>query len=296
MTLELPTKKVAPQRIEPRVLIIYSKPKMGKTTALSLLDNNLIIDSESGTEYLDALKIEVKSVKDILEVCKAIKANGCPYKFLTLDTITALEDIAKPYALQLWKTSPQFTDKYIVKDVTQIPNGAGYSFLREAIENVIGWLKQVCERVILVCHSKDTAVANTDLTVKDIDLLGKSGRVLASQCDAIGYLYRDDNNNTVLSFKRANKFAECEARPPHLTNRDIVVIENRQGELVPHWDRIYPSEPDSGPDEIQETKSEVSDLLENLDNEESQKESSESTSENTSENTEVNDLAMEDFI
>ena len=224
-----------------------------------MLENNLIIDTEGGTEYIEALKIEVSSVKDILEVCKAIKAEGKPYKYITLDTITALEDMAKPYALQLWKASPMFTDKYVVNDITQVPNGAGYGFLRKAIEQVIEWLQQVSERVILVCHSKDAAVANTDLTIRDIDLLGKTGRILAAQCDAIGYLYRDDDSNTIISFKRSNKFAECEARPEHLSDKDICLIENRNGELIPHWDRVYPSEPSTGENQI--PQSPVADIL-----------------------------------
>lgn len=125
MAIELPKKKVKSDRQDPRVLIMFSKPKTGKTRALSMLENNLIIDTEGGTEYIEALKIEVSSVKDILEVCKAVKAEGKPYKYITLDTITALEDMAKPYALQLWRQSPMYTDKYIVNDVTQVPNGAG---------------------------------------------------------------------------------------------------------------------------------------------------------------------------
>lgn len=250
--MELPSKKIIAIRQDPRILIIFSKPKAGKTTALSLLNNNLIIDLESGTEYIDALKIEAKSVKDILEICKEIKKQEKPYKFITLDTLTALEDIAKPYALQLWKNSPMYTDKYVVKDITQVPNGSGYSFLREAIERVIGWLKEVCDQIILVCHSKDASITNTELVVKDIDLTGKVGRILASQCDAIGYLYRDDEDNTILSFNSKDKFAECKARPKHLTGKDIILIENVNGELIPHWDRIYPTEPYSGENIIKE--------------------------------------------
>ena len=213
-----------------------------KTTALSMLEDNLILDTEGGTAYVEALKVNTTSVKDILEVCREIKKTGNPYKFITIDTVTALEDIVKPYALDLWKASPMFTTKYgEVKDVTQISNGAGYNFLRIALERVISWVQAVCPRTILVCHSKDAAVGNSDLTIKDIDLLGKTGRILAAKCDAIGYLYRDDKNNTILSFKRSNKFAECEARPAHLTDKDIVLIENNEGILEPHWERIYTS-------------------------------------------------------
>lgn len=109
------------------------------------------------------------------------------------------------------------------------------------MERVIGWVKAVCSNVILVCHSKDAAIANSEITLKDVDLTGKEGRILASQCDAIGYLYRDDKNNTILSFNGENQFAECKARPAHLSGKDIVLIENNEGILEPHWERIYTS-------------------------------------------------------
>lgn len=125
MAIELPTQKVKASEVDPRSLIIYSKVKVGKSTSLSLLENNLIIDTENGTDYIDALKVKVSTVKDILELCKAIKAAGNPYTFITIDTLTSLEDMVKPYALELWKASPVFTTKYVVTDVTQIPQGAG---------------------------------------------------------------------------------------------------------------------------------------------------------------------------
>ena len=86
------------------------------------------------------------------------------------------------------------------------------------------------------------AIANTEMTTKTIDLLGKTGRILASKSDAIAYLTRDENSNTVLSFNTNDKFIECGARPVHLRNKDVIVGEMQDnGELEFHWERIYPS-------------------------------------------------------
>jgi hypothetical protein len=96
--------------------------------------------------------------------------------------------------------------------------------------------------IILVCHTKDAAVANSELTVKSIDLLGKTGRILSSKSDAIGFLSRDEDSNTTLSFNTNDKFVECGARPAHLRNADIVLGEMQEdGNLIYHWERIYPS-------------------------------------------------------
>jgi len=78
--------------------------------------------------------------------------------------------------------------------------------------------------------------------VKQIDLLGKTGRILSSKADAIGYLYRDEDSNTILSFNTNNKFVECGARPEHLKNADVVLGEMQEdGTIEYHWERVYPS-------------------------------------------------------
>lgn len=47
MGIVLPTAKVAPECKSPKNLIIFSKPKIGKTSLLSTLDNCLILDQRS---------------------------------------------------------------------------------------------------------------------------------------------------------------------------------------------------------------------------------------------------------
>lgn len=117
-----------------------------------------------------------------------------------------------------------------------------YQKIREALEMVIDMVSKCAPNIILVCHTKDSAVANDDINVKAIDLAGKSGRVLSSKSDAIGFLYRDDDSNTVLSFNTNDKFVECGARPAHLRNKDVVLGEMQEnGDIKYHWERIFPS-------------------------------------------------------
>ena len=117
-----------------------------------------------------------------------------------------------------------------------------YGFLRSAVEMCIDMVAKCAPNIILICHSKDAAIGASELTVKQIDLLGKTGRILASKSDAIGYLTRDDDSNTILSFNTGDKFVECGARPEHLRNKDVVLGEMQDnGQIIYHWERIYPS-------------------------------------------------------
>lgn len=96
----------------------------GKTSLLSTLEDNLIIDLEDGSDYVEALKVKVHSVNELNALCKEIIKAGCPYKFITIDTITALEEIAKPLALSMYKASP-VGKNYTGNDILSLPMGAG---------------------------------------------------------------------------------------------------------------------------------------------------------------------------
>lgn len=125
MSIVLPTKKVGPQRVNPKRLIIYSKPKTGKTSAFAGLDDNLIIDLENGADYVEALKIQVTSLQELLDAGKAIKAAGNPYQYITIDTVTALEDMVGPLAIKLYRNT-SMGKSYDGDNILSLPNGAGY--------------------------------------------------------------------------------------------------------------------------------------------------------------------------
>jgi len=107
MGIVLPTTKVKAERQNPKRIVIYSKPKTGKTTAYAGLENNLILDLENGADYVDALKVKVSNLQELLDVGKAIKEAGKPYKFVTVDTITVLEEMIMPLAIKLYRATPK---------------------------------------------------------------------------------------------------------------------------------------------------------------------------------------------
>jgi hypothetical protein len=72
----------------------------------------------------------------------------------------------------------------------------------------------------------------------NIDLTGKIKSLICANADAIGYMFRKDNQ-TILSFK-TNDGVTCGARPEHLRDQEIVISEmNEKGELNIHWDKVY---------------------------------------------------------
>lgn len=136
--IELPREPIPAETLNPKKLLIYGKPKVGKTTLLSGLPNNLIIDLEHGSVGLNNMRVSADSLEDLLTIGKAIKAKNTEegkniYRFITIDTLTKFEDYAWQLATQNYKNSlvgRNFTgDSNALK---QLPKGAGYPLMMAA--------------------------------------------------------------------------------------------------------------------------------------------------------------------
>jgi len=247
MGIILPKSRVAPESLSPKNLIIFSKPKTGKTSLLSELPNCLILDLEGGTKYLNAMKVEANTFEEIREVGNAIKEAGNHYKIIAVDTITALEEMVIPYAEALYSRSPMGKNWYNpgggkekYGSILGLPEGSGYFWTRQAFTKVIDYIKTWAPYVIFVGHVKDTQLEKAGGTFNslDLDLTGKLKRITTSNSDAIGYLYRKGNKN-ILSFKTNDDIA-CGARPAHLSNAEIVISEiDENGEYKTYWDKVF---------------------------------------------------------
>ena len=238
MSIVLPTKKVAAERQNPKRIVIYSKPKTGKTTAYAGLDNNLILDLENGTDYVEALKIKIGSLQELLDTGKAIKAANNPYKFITIDTVTALEDMIMPLAVKLYRATAMGKN-FDGDTVVTLPNGAGYLYIRQAFFQVLDFIDTLASTIILSGHIKDKVVDDKGEMVMsaNIDLTGKIKSLICANADAIGYMYRK-GNKTILSFK-TNEEVTCGARPEHLRNEEIVISEMIDGVLKTSWEKVF---------------------------------------------------------
>jgi len=239
MSIVLPTKKVKKQRINPKRLIIYSKPKTGKTTAFAGLEDNLILDLEQGSEYVEALKVKINSLQELLDTGKAIKEQGKPYKYVTIDTVTALESMVMPLAVKLYRQTPMGKG-FQGDNVITLPNGAGYLYMRQAFFQVLDFIDTLAPHIILSGHIKDKVVDDKGEMVMsaNIDLTGKIKSLICANADAIGYMYRKDNQ-TIINFNN-NDGVTCGARPDHLRNKEVVISEmDKKGEIKTHWEKVY---------------------------------------------------------
>lgn len=240
----LPKEKVKAKVENPRFLIIFGKPKAGKTTLASKLDNNLIVDLEGGSEFLEALAVQARSVKDLGDIANAIreeiKSTGKkPYKYITLDNASRLEEICLSYAATLYRQTPMGKN-YSGNDVRTLPNGSGYMYLQQAVRKVIDMFRDLCDNFILIGHLKDKMInkEGEELSEMSLDLVGKLANIICGEADAVGYVYRK-KNETHISFEGGDNSVR-EARAPHLRGKNIVIAESDENNNIKvYWDRIY---------------------------------------------------------
>lgn len=239
----LPTEKVKAKVSNPRFLIIFGKPKSGKTTIVSELENNLIIDLEGGSQFLNALSVQARNVADLGEIAAAIRqknkeCNGFFYKHITIDNATRLEEMTLSYALTLYNQTPM--GKSYRGDVRMLPNGAGWFYIRQAVRKVIDMFRELCEEFILVGHTKDKLVnkEGEELSEMQLDLAGRLSDIICGEADAIGYVYRK-KNQTLISFQGGENNI-VEARAPHLRGKTVVIAESDEsGKITTDWNKIY---------------------------------------------------------
>ena len=252
--MELPKQKIKATNLNPETLIIFSQPKLGKTTAVSQLKNNLVIDIENGSNFVDAMKINVlKEAKKqkklpiitlkklINQIAKANEEKGdYIYEYITLDTVSALEDIALPLAGKMYKSTPMGRN-WEGSNVLTLPQGAGYYYLREALNSIINDLKKICKTLILLGHVKDKLIEvdGKEMNERGLALTGKTGSILCAQVDAVGYFYRDENEGRI-NFKPSDSLLSG-TRSKHLRNQDILLSEyDPDSDTVKtYWEKIF---------------------------------------------------------
>lgn len=255
MSLILPTKsRSGALKKNPRILLLYGAPKCGKTEQVSKLENNLILDLENGSDYADqGMFIKVKTWDEIEKVGSEIIKAGRPYKYLTVDTATELENWCDGLGKQLYLNAPSAAAKYkanpdLLASITVLPGekgayGPGYLWLRIAYSMCFEYLQTLADTLIMICHVKDKDLVDNQgneinaaaVHSKSIDLTGKLKAITCGKADSIGRVYRKvvgAENGQPIEELRVN-FHGLEimagSRPKHLAGKDLKF----------EWDQIF---------------------------------------------------------
>jgi hypothetical protein len=256
--VELPQNPVPPSEVNPRTMLLYGLHKQGKTTIMSKLPgSHIIFDTEDGTDFLDAMKIKVKDPDTWKAACRAIIKAGRPYKFIVIDTATAIEDFLEDFA---WKRYNQEVRrkkaanpgddeyKYLRKgeSIFDVPWGKGHKVYRESFFLLIDWCKKALPEdgyLIITAHLKDKIKSKSgeEVVATDVDLTGKIKEILCRKVDIIGYFYRheEDPDEGWISFE-VGDLVNAGSRCPRLEGESIRISKRKKKKKVDvNWSKVY---------------------------------------------------------
>lgn len=263
--IKLPKKKTEVKNFNPKLMVLFGKPKSGKSTLMAALENNLILDLEDGYRALSVMKVDITNYTDMRACAVALKneikeLGKFPYDFVTIDNASRLEEMALPLAAKLYRETSMGQSWGMKKDakgmivrdpqtgkpmpdpkadVRLLPNGAGYLYIRNAVKSLLDLFKPLAPHIILVAHVKDKQinVNGEEMSEMTVDLAGKLGDIICGEADAIGYVFRE-GKKTFISFEGGDKTIR-EARPQHLRGKKICVAEASGDELKVDMSQIY---------------------------------------------------------
>ena len=264
--IELPTERKKVENYNPKLMVLFGGYKSGKSTLMANLDSNLIIDLEDGYRALSVMCVQARTARDIFEIAKSIKAKieetgKFPYRFITIDNATRLEEASLSYAAQLYRATPvgqnwgykldsngriykdPKTNKPVPDpkaDVRMLPQGSGWMYIRNAIRAMIDVFKPLCDTLILVSHIKDKQIQKSgqEMTEYSMALAGKSADIICGEADAVGMVYRD-KNKTYITFEGGGDTLR-EARPIHLRGKKFeVASSDENGNLTVDMSKIF---------------------------------------------------------
>lgn len=195
--------------LEGYFISMLAKSKFGKTTfAIDLakefygnLDKTLLMATEIGYKTMDGVfavpitgfdyaEEEDGVQRGFIETIDELIENkdDIPFRFIIIDTITALERYAISYAIR--KANRDDAPKQRYTDISDIPWGKGYNLTAEIIYQQIDRLKKNGFGVLIIGHEKTKKITNRDGFEYDFttfNVLGKTSDIIEREADMIIY-------------------------------------------------------------------------------------------------------------
>lgn len=160
-------------------------PGIGKSKFWSFC-NGLYIQTEAGLNHLSVFKMPVRSWEDFKEVysllVKANQEGKFPYDTVIIDTIDKFVDLAQQEVITRGRNKFKQIE---INTVGDIPNGAGWAWSQDLVENALGKLEELPCAVVYIGHLelKEVKEPTRSIHKQTISIGGKMGGMLTAWCD-----------------------------------------------------------------------------------------------------------------
>ena len=178
-----------------KYILVYGKPKTGKTTLASRFPKNLLIAFEKGYNAIDGIRaVDINKWADFKLVLRQLEKPEARemYDTITIDTTTIAYEMCKQYVCA----------QNAVQSVADIPWGQGYAATKKEFEKCLRKITMLGYGLVLISHIETRKEQTSD--DNEIEILAPSMpkrcyEVVNQIVDIIGYIsteWDDDGNST----------------------------------------------------------------------------------------------------
>ncbi len=144
--MPLPTQKTTPKKaLSDYTMLIYGRPKAGKSSVCAQIPDALFLSCEPGTNALSVFESKITSWPEFLEACKAIEQEKHAFRTIVVDTI----DAALRYCVE------HVCRQNGIKHESDLGYGKGYALVLNEFWRVISKLAALPPGVIFVSHAEE---------------------------------------------------------------------------------------------------------------------------------------------
>lgn len=192
-------------------IAIVAHEKTGKSTIMSQLPSNTIVDTQGGYKSYRSSRIRVESWNHLMRFREKVVETKSKAIYLTVDTVTDIENftnyIAASTALSstFAKKLDRSSEANLLASLKSLSGGAGWGFITRSFEEYTKFFRTIANCTFYMCHIKNAAVDQEEATIETMDLLGKNKAILERNIvDSLCFLEREGRFG-YLNFKSSEK-------------------------------------------------------------------------------------------
>ena len=178
-----------------KYILVYGKPKTGKTTLASRFPKNLLIAFEKGYNAIDGIRaIDINKWADFKLVLRQLEKKEAQemYDTITIDTTTIAYEMCEQYVCA----------QHGVQTIADIPWGQGYTATKKEFEKCLRKITMLGYGLVLISHietRKEKLSDDNEIEILAPSMPKRCYEVVNQIVDIIGYIsteWDDDGNST----------------------------------------------------------------------------------------------------
>ena len=198
-----------------KYLLLYGKPKTGKTTMASRFPKNLLVAFEKGYNAIDGIKaVDINKWSEFRQVLRQLEKPEAQemYDTITIDTTTIAYEMCEQFVCS----------QNGVQSIRDIPWGQGWTLAKKEFESCLRKITMLGYGLVLISHiemRKEKTADDSEIEILAPSMPKRCYEVVNQIVDIIGYIateWDDEGNSHRWLYTRQTPTVMAGSRFPYL--------------------------------------------------------------------------------